>query len=150
MDKFNEARPSGQVVAAFGTAAIVTPTGRVSVKLILLIGISNGAVTVIVRRLVLPVVAAGTKTLPTSTGSWGAFTTVKSVPVVMADPLPTHPNAAVHAVMALAGIEFSYVVPLPGVELVILKVIVQEEFPTIVPFVRVIELAVFVITPPPH
>ena len=96
------------------------------------------------------VVAAGTKTLPTPTGSWGAFTTVKSVPVVMAAPLPTHPNAAVHAVMALAGIEFSYVVPLPGVELVILKVIVQEEFPTIVPFVRVIELAVFVITPPPH
>ena len=69
VDTFNEAKPPGQVVVAFGTAAIVTPTGRVSVKLILLIGTSNGAVMVMVKWLVLPVVDAGEKAFLTSTGS---------------------------------------------------------------------------------
>jgi hypothetical protein len=155
------AAPPGQVVTGLGVGATLMPgwmDSRLSVNVIPLMPLSSGAVMVIVRRLVSPVtMEAGENALLTSTGSLVAFTTVRSLLVVMAEELPTQ-SGPLQAVIPLTGMVFSYVVPLPGVELVTLKVMVQE--PGVDPLLagilppvtapRVIELAVKVISPPLH
>lgn len=96
--------PPGHVSDGSGEATITNPAGSVSVIEMPEMLMSGGAVIVILTRLAAPGwMTVGKNDLLTPTGRVVALTTVKSVPVVIAELLPTPWSV----VIAPAGIVFS-------------------------------------------